>query len=788
MDLEAHLIWANPAAEALFGRRLSDSVGMSGLELIHPDDLEMALVSLGNMHVERVGLPLELRVRTATGWRQVELIGSSADDGLLITLRDLTDRRRWEVGRGRTELLRAVLQHLGTVAMVLEVTGQVRSTSAAVTRLLGKDQADVEGCHVTTLVPGPQRMFVGAALHGILAVETGGKAEFDVDVRRSDGSTVPVSMTMVNLLDDPTVGGVVVTVTDISRRLEAERDLRSANAVLSTTLDSVADGIVAIDRDGAVRAWNRQFLEIWSMPERFVTNSDLEAVLTRIVSFSTRPTEEREWIVGVHGDADGVHSGVIDLVDGRVIECRSRPQCIDGLTVGRVWSFRDVTATRALERDLARQALHDPLTGLANQVLFRRNLAGALSAGATGARAAVVFVDLDDFKGVNDGLGHSAGDLLLVEVAARLRSVVREADTAARLGGDEFAVLLVDVDGESAALDVARRLHERLREPMDLLGQSVVPGASIGVAVSGDGVGVDGLLRHADLAMYHAKRSGRSRYCLYSPELGHGPTRGRSADPRLHGAADRGELVVHYQPIVDPARGDLVVAVEALVRWQHPERGLLLPNEFIAYAETSGLIDEAGLHVFEVACGAARGWTDELGLASPMVSVNLSPHQVLDERLPERIREVVQRTGVDPSRLVLEFTEGAIMQEPAMVARQLQEIRGSGIRLAIDDFGTGHSSLSRLQQFPINTLKIDRTFVQQVEDPRGSSLVLAVVELAHALEMLTVAEGVETEAQQEQLVRLGADLSQGFLHHRPMEVGSVTALLREQSWTVAPLR
>lgn len=788
LDLGSRLIWANRSAEDLFGWRLEESVGVEGLSLVHPDDLEMAVISLAGMQVERVGLPLELRVRTATGWRQVELIASSTNGGLLLTIRDLTNRRRWELAGDSTEMFRSVLQHLDSIVMVVEESGAVRRVSASMTRMLGIDQLQVEGRPLSSLVVVSQRAAVDDALRGLTSAESGSKLVIDVDAFRADHSIQPVVMSIVNLLEDPTVGGFVVTLTDISQRAEAERRLREANAVLAATLDSVSDGILTVDRNGAVRSWNRPYLDIWAMSDQHVEGSTLRTLVEHMASLARDPDQARTFVLEAEGDGTRAHSLTIDLADGRAIECRSLPQHVEGVASGWVWSFRDVTAARQLERDLLHRALHDPLTGLANQVLFRRRVESAVEQMGSGARFAVVFVDLDDFKAVNDSLGHSAGDLLLVEVAHRLRSVVRDVDTVARLGGDEFAMLLMDIEDDAAAIDIVRRLQERLGQPVELLGQPVVPTASIGVAASGQGAGIDSLMRDADVAMYHAKRSGRNRYRLFTPDLGAGTVHRSSVDPTLRGAAARGELVVHYQPIVDPNRCGEIVALEALVRWQHPERGLVMPGDFIAYAESSGLIDEIGLHVLELACRDVRDWRERFGVLAPMVSVNLSPHQVLDERLPDRVVEVIQRTGADSSRLVLEFTEGALMQEPAMVARQLRHIRSSGVRLAIDDFGQGHSSLARLQQFPIDSLKIDRSFVQRVEDRTGWSLVLAVVELAHALEMLTVAEGVETTRQQSLLNELGADLAQGYLHYRPMGADAVTELLSARSRSTAQLR
>jgi diguanylate cyclase (GGDEF)-like protein/PAS domain S-box-containing protein len=777
MGPDARLIWGNYAAEIMFGRSLEESIGMSCLEVVHPDDLEMALVSLGSMQFERIGAPLELRISTPTGWRQVEMIGASRRDHIVLVIRDLTERRRWEVAHDGLAQLRSVLQHLSTVAMVLDPSGRVRTTSAAITRLLGIGQRAIEGRHITMMVPGRSRVALGRAVHEVLAAETGAKVAIDVEAYCADRSTLPVAISMVNLVDDPTVGGLVVTITDISRRSQAEREREETSAVLAATLESVADGIVTSNADGIPELWNRQFAEMWNIPEEIDRSKDLRGLLGHLLSMVDDPVGFERRLAEIHADPYGLSEDTVQLADGRVLERRSRPRHVDGEPVGRVWSFRDVTETRRLQADLARQALHDPLTGLANQVLFRQALQHALATAADGRSVALMFVDLDDFKAVNDTLGHSSGDLLLVEVADRLRSVVRATDTVARLGGDEFVVLLVDIEDQESAIDVARRTMEALVPPVELPQDTVCVGASIGVAVAEPNMDADGLLRSADLAMYHAKQSGRNQFRLYTPDMGRELGRRGSADSRLRGAAGRGELVVHYQPIVDTRRDNTIVAMEALVRWMHPERGLVMPGEFIPYAEASGIIEEIGMHVLEVACRHATEWHEHLGMQAPIVSVNLSPHQLVDEMLPERVADVLDRTGLDPSRLVLEFTEGALMQDPATVARQIRAVRRSGVHLAIDDFGTGHSSLARLQQFPIDSLKIDRSFVSTVGDRTGSSLVLAIVQLAHTLDMLTVAEGVQTPEQQARLDELGSDLSQGFLHHRPIPAEEVLPLL-----------
>jgi diguanylate cyclase (GGDEF)-like protein len=500
--------------------------------------------------------------------------------------------------------------------------------------------------------------------------------------------------------------------------------------------------------------------------------------------------------------ADAVRSdGPITAVNGGVAEMRwtalAAPVHIEGNTTGSLVTVAVCDATDLDERldtlaafaeqasvaltdartvEAMRDAHRDSLTGLPNRALFLDRLNHALlTAARLGTNVTVLFIDLDRFKDVNDSLGHAAGDHLLARFADRVREVLRSDDTAARLGGDEFAILLERTAGDEAGQRVADRLGKALREPVGLVGHEVFAFASIGIASSNTSTGTaDDLLRNADVAMYRAKRSGGRAAVVYEPSMHTETINALELGNDLNHAAARHQLRLQYQPVVDLTTR-AAVAVEALVRWDHPTRGLIPPNVFIPLAERNGVIVEIGEWVLRQSCRAAATWR-ATSLPDLRISVNVSARQLDDPTFADLVGAVLQDTGLPAHALMLEVTESVLMRDPHRAVQLLGPLKALGVRLAIDDFGTGYSSLASLQHFPADQLKIDKAFIDTIDaSAEGSAIVRAVVDLARTLQMQTVAEGIETHQQWASLRELSCDLGQGYYFARPLAADAVPA-------------
>jgi diguanylate cyclase (GGDEF)-like protein/PAS domain S-box-containing protein len=541
---------------------------------------------------------------------------------------------------------------------------------------------------------------------------------------------------------------------------------------------NASDIIVVIDERGAVRFHTPSLKEILGHAPR----TSLAADLLSMVHPDDRRTA-RDQIRSVVTDATRTRTTLrvrLRHRDGswRSFEAEITDLLDDPHVAGIVLNARDVTDRVALEEQLAHQALHDPLTGLANRALFLDRVEHAVSGrsrNATDGAPTVLFIDLDDFKTVNDSLGHARGDELLVAVADRLSRCLRHVDTAARLGGDEFAILVEDAVDPEAATSVARRVLEVLSLPLSLGVVDVAVAASIGIAKADGTSSAQELLRNADVAMYAAKSRGKNRYEHFDASMHRRAVHRLSLKADLGRPLERGELFVVYQPIVD-LRGGSTVGFEALLRWRHPQRGLVGPLGFIPFAEETGLIVPIGQFVLEQACAEAR--TLQAHRPEIYVSVNVSGTQLRHPRIVEDIASALSASGLSPGSLTLELTESVLMHDTDATADVLHRIKALGIRVAIDDFGTGYSSLGYLRRFPVDVLKIDRSFITELgHGPDRSALTRGIVSLARSLQVETVAEGIEDAHQLADLQTLECNLGQGYYFARPLTAVDLQALL-----------
>ena len=475
-------------------------------------------------------------------------------------------------------------------------------------------------------------------------------------------------------------------------------------------------------------------------------------------------TFARDWLA----EFSKASSRIQELADGRIISIVRRPM-VDG---GLVSTTEDITEQRRSQAKIAHMALHDALTGLPNRVLHSERLDHALARARRGEMVATHMLDLDRFKHVNDTLGHAAGDKLLQMVADRLRTLVRETDTIARMGGDEFAVVQVTLSQAADVTSQAQRIIAVMSRPYDIEGQQAVIGTSIGVSVGpGDGISPDQILRNADLALYRAKGDGRGMFRFFERGMDAQMQARRALECDLRKALAGGEFELYYQPVVDLASNE-ISGLEALIRWHHPEKGMVPPNTFIPLAEEIGLIVPIGEWAIREACTTAASWPREL-----KVAVNLSPAQFRSPGLLQVIVEALAASGLSPVRLELEITETILLQDSEATLATLYRLRELGVRVAMDDFGTGYSSLSYLQSFPFDKIKIDRSFVKDIAESTGSlNIVRAVAALAKGLGMAATAEGVETQAQLDKIRCEGCSEMQGFLFSIPLPAGDIERL------------
>jgi diguanylate cyclase (GGDEF)-like protein len=550
-----------------------------------------------------------------------------------------------------------------------------------------------------------------------------------------------------------------------------KRELRQQKVLLDTALENMSQGLCMFDAEGHVMLANERYSALMGLDAGPHDGKSLVSILERQKAVGHWSGDAIQYVGDLMRDikAGRTVTRVIARVN-RAIRVVHQPM----KNGGWVATFEDITEWEEAQQQIFHMARHDALTNLPNRALFRERLERALHAAKRGDLLAVLCLDLDHFKEINDSLGHPVGDALLKEVARRLSSSMSEQDTVARLGGDEFAIVLFRHGSDAAAASaLAGRLVEEIAAPYDVGGHHLVIGVSIGVSLAPeDGNNPDQLLKNADLALYRAKADGRGTYRFFEAGMDARAQARRLLELDLRMAVRRDEFEVHYQPIVDVSR-ERTVSFEALVRWRHPQRGPIAPLNFIPLAEETGLIVQLGETVLRKACKEAAGWSDEIGVA-----VNLSPVQFKNPNLVSSVKSALEDSGLAPCRLELEITESVLLQNSEATLATLHELRSHGVRISLDDFGTGYSSLSYLRSFPFDKIKIDRSFVQDLASRDDSmAIVRAVTGLGRSLGIVTTAEGVETAEQFELLRQEGCTQVQGYLFSKPRPAGDVPQML-----------
>lgn len=595
---------------------------------------------------------------------------------------------------------------------------------------------------------------------------------------------------------------------NLAERQLAEAQMEHLLSLLGATLESTTDGIMVLDKKGRLTRFNQSFIEMWNIPDDISAFWGHEQVMQCICEQLGQAEAFIPRLDYLCRNLAEMGADLLECLDGRLVECYSLPQKSGVDTIGRVFSFRDITERKRTEEALRQQkeeqdglirkleaarkqdeeamrklAFYDALTQLPNRSLFLDRFRTALSVSARNhTYGAVLFIDLDRFKTINDTLGHEYGDLLLIEVAIRIRSCVREIDTVARLGGDEFAVLIEGVsEHEEEALRKIEHVAEKIRasfiRPYQINGYEFESSPSIGINLyRGNEEPIEVLLRHADIAMYQAKKDGRNVTRFFDPAMQHDMTERTELENDLRHAVAQRQLHLYYQIQVN--NDHRPIGAEALLRWVHPQRGMVMPGHFIPIAEDSTLILDIGHWVLETACAQLALWSRNEQTHRLTLSVNVSARQFAQQNFVDKVAGILRKHRVDPALLKLELTESIMVNDLADVVNKMHALKNTGVKLSLDDFGTGYASLSYLKQLPLDQIKIDQSFVRGIViDGSNALLVLAIIELANIFHLNVIAEGVEAEAQLSFLKHHDCMSYQGYLFGKPVPLDEFEALL-----------
>jgi diguanylate cyclase (GGDEF)-like protein/PAS domain S-box-containing protein len=782
-DGDGRIVMFNQRYITMMGLSAENLLGMTLLDLLRRrhaagrlpyDPQELFSRVLANAHA---GKMMSHNIEAISGGLLRVTNQPLANGGWVATIEDITELKAFEQGlEQHRDFLNQILDNV-PVAVVVKDAAELRFVHAnrAAEQIWGFVRGEAKGKQVAELWPGERADQIDKFDREAMALDSGTMQEAHQTFLAPQGANRIVTTKRHTVRDAQGRPQYLISVVeDVTERVRLEQERDRDRLFLNQIIESVPTTIVVRDvQTGRYMLANQAAVDHFGIPREQIVGKTPHEIFPK-------PSAD---VIEEH-DAELLQSGGSRFFDDypivtpgkrqRFINVRKlvirdsaqNPQFIVGV-------IEDVTDRKTSEERIAYMAHYDALTDLPNRVYFRQQLDQALKRVKRGGKLAVLFLDLDKFKGVNDTLGHQGGDELLKTVAARLKSCVRETDIVARLGGDEFAIVQTDIEDATAAIGLAERIHGALRQPCELEGNRFSMDASIGIALApADGMEADQLLKNADLAMYGAKADGRATYRFFEAEMDAEMKARRALEFDLRQAIMCGEFELFYQPLVN-IRDKTIVACEALLRWRHPVRGLVSPGEFIPVAEDAGIVNQLGEFALRTACAEATNWRDDI-----LVTVNVSPVQFKNEGLVPLVMSALAESGLPAQRLELEITESVLLHDDEATLRMLGQLRELGVRIAMDDFGVGYSSLNYLRRFPFDKVKIDKSFIEHIaEDASSLANAQAVISIAKSRDIATTAEGVEKQEQYELLRALGCTEMQGYLFSPPKPVAELAPML-----------
>jgi diguanylate cyclase (GGDEF)-like protein/PAS domain S-box-containing protein len=778
------ILAVNKAAIEQYGFSEQEFLGKSVIEIRPEEDVPAFLQDISRSRIGPQPNRGLWKHRTKAGAIiDVEIVCNhlefNGNDSILIAAHDVTEQKRSEaVRQDSMNKYRVLFEDSGDANWLID-EGKVLDCNSAARQMFGYDDSASMPTPYEMSPPNQSngRPSSTAAQLKIDAALRSGKERFEWLHQRRNGEVFPADVCLTAL----TLSGRQVllhTVRDITERKYAEEALLFKNALLEAQAESTLDGIIAVDESDRIILVNKQFKIGFDIPEELLSLREDALVRQHVMGKMQGPDEFIEKIKYIESHRGEKSNDEIRLKNGKIFDRYTAP-LVDarGQYRGRISYHRDITEQKAAEERIQFLAYYDALTELPHRALLQDRMEIALAdARRRGEKIAVMFLDLDQFKAINDLFGHAFGDILLKEVAKRIQNCGRERDTVARVGGDEFLILLGSIKDAADAAIAAQRIMTALNENFLIQGQSLNVNCSVGISMFPEhGADSETLIRNADAAMFRAKSDGRSKVRFFTNEMNADAQERLSMDKNLRLALDRDEFFLVYQPQIEIETGR-ITGFEALIRWRQPELGLVPPDKFIPVAENNGLIVPIGEWVLKTACAQARKWQDD-GLAPVTMAVNVSAVQFRQEGFADLVKQVLTESGLLPEYLELELTESLLLSNVDVVFATLQGLKNVGLLLAIDDFGTGYSSLSYLKQFPVGKLKIDRTFIRDIAfDIDDAAITTAIISMAKSLRLKVIAEGVETEAQMSFLREHRCDEMQGYYFSKPISPDEAAAM------------